>query len=105
MADPFKLVCSVCDFTTQDPAAFAEHMVAYPDHLGTFPIDAESGDLAELAKVLGILQRAADGGALPEGMEINPISEQDILDDDELSEEDKATILARLREFDEDEPE
>ena len=102
---PLKLACSACAFTTTDAAAFADHMVQQPDHFGTFALGPESGDLKELGELLATLQaHVTTGAALPEGTTVRPVSEQDILDDEELSDDDKALIIRRVRAIDDQDP-
>jgi len=95
MPTPITLNCHVCGFTTTDPDAFAAHM-AETKHLGDVPIQPESGDLAELAKVLGMIQ----GGIhlhpedLPDGMEIRRITREDIENDPDLDDAERARVLS-----------
>jgi len=91
-----------CGFNTHNPEAFAEHMLV-TQHTGDVEVEAESGNLAELTTMLGMIQRMGDpeAGELPEGMSIRRMSREDVLADDDLSEEEKAQILAA---FDDDDP-
>jgi len=95
MTKPFKLECH-CGFTTEDPQALTDHMLTNPDHFGDLKPEPETGDVADLSQLFGMVQAFAAGGELPEGAEVTPMSEQDILDDEELSDEDKQAILGRV---------
>jgi len=99
--DPFKLGCH-CGFLTTDPQAFLDHCLT-TQHIEIEP-GAETGALEELTQMFATLQRfdPTSDQELPEGMEINPVSEDDILNDDELTDEEKAEILARFAAFDDD---
>jgi hypothetical protein len=94
-----KLACP-CGFATEDPQAFLDHCLA-TQHIG-LEADPESGDVSALGEMFAQIQAFATAKAqgldvvLPEGMEMNRLSREDILTDDELSEEQKQEILERL---------
>jgi hypothetical protein len=93
--EPFKLVCH-CGFESHDAAAFVDHLLA------TRHIDVgeatEDGSVAELVEIFKTIQAsgANPDAPLPEGMEARAISREDILSDDDMSEEEKHALLARL---------
>jgi hypothetical protein len=94
---PFALVCAECDASFETAAGMMDHLLV-TRHMDV-PVDADSGDLQEFIEVLTLLQHFADAGPdaeLPEGVEIRPVSEQDILDDDELPDEVKAEFLRKM---------
>jgi hypothetical protein len=98
---PFKLACH-CGFETESPTEFADHLVA-TQHLGAGMMpEGETGELAELVDVLATIQAqaAADVAGvdleLPEGVEINRLSPEDILADDTLTDQQKQEILGRF---------
>jgi hypothetical protein len=97
-----KLACH-CGFESDIVRAFVDHCLE-TRHLG-FDLGAdaaESGALAELETVLATIQQhagAVQRGVelpLPEGVEIRPISREEILADEELSEDEKREILDRF---------
>ena len=98
----FTLACSHYDFTTQDPDAFASHMLetghVISADMASF-LRAESADLAELAHALAAIQADPDGAMeMPEGMEIRPLSREDIENDPDMPEEVRADLLRFLDE-------
>ena len=105
MTEPLKLACH-CGFVAETAQAFLDHAME-TQHI-EFGGDAESGDLASLLAMIEMIQAHATAEArggppieLPEGAEINRISEADILADDELSDEAKADLLDWMRKKDE----
>jgi len=95
MEKPFTLVCGECHAAFATADAMADHLLE-TRHMN-LPIDAESGDVREFVKAFEAIQAFAANPdlPLPEGMEINRISDDDILADEDLSDEDKAAILGR----------
>src|SRR5262245_47492317 len=93
-----SLVCP-CGFSSEDAQTFLDHMLS-TQHLN-LPVGAEGAGLAEVMTILGTIQQMGDPGfdpeRLPEGMELRHLSEEDILSDDELTDEEKAQILQGLQ--------
>jgi hypothetical protein len=97
-----KLACH-CGFES-DTAQGRVDQCLETRHLG-FDLGAgaaESGALAELETVLSTIQQHASAVQrgvelpLPDGVEIRPISREEILADEELSEDEKREILDRF---------
>ena len=95
MEKPFTLVCGECHAEFATAEAVVDHLLE-TRHMN-IPIDAESNDVREFVKAFEMIQAFAANPdlPLPEGMEINRISDDDILADEDLSDEDKAAILGR----------
>jgi hypothetical protein len=93
----FALVCAECHAKFDTAEGMMDHLLV-TRHMDV-PVNAESGAVQEFIEVLTMLQQfggAGLGAELPSGMEIRALSEQDILDDDELSDEAKADILRKI---------
>ena len=103
MTKPFGVGCH-CGFMADTPQAFLDHCLVTGHVFGDVDL-TETGALSELGEVIATLQHAAAAEAagepvtLPEGMEINALSVEDILTDDTLSDEQKDELLTRWEEL------
>jgi hypothetical protein len=92
-----KLACH-CGFSAETPQAFLDHCLE-TKHIA-FPVgDGDDGQIADLLAMLTDLQAAAsqpDDATLPDHMEIRPVSREDILADDELTDDQKHDLLTRV---------
>jgi hypothetical protein len=94
---PFALVCAECHASFETAEGMTDHLLA-TRHMNV-PVDADGGGLQGFIEMLTMLQEFAAAGPdaeLPEGVEIRPVSEQDILDDDEIPDEAKPDILRKM---------
>ena len=101
----FKLGCP-CGFLTDDPQAFLDHCLATQHVEFPFPCDADnvavvSGEaVKELLEAFAAIQNHAAGhGPLPDGMEIRPVTEAEILMDDDLPDDVKQDLLSTFAGF------
>jgi hypothetical protein len=93
---PIRLGCGQCAETFDTPDQFVDHLLV-TRHMD-IPVDAETDDVRELVTMFTQIQAIANGAPVPEGASMRKISEADIEDDDELTDEHKADLLAWMRE-------
>lgn len=97
---PFGLACH-CGFTADQPEVFIDHCLT-TKHIELPEGVSDGAGLAEFIEIFGLIQRisaqeaAGEVVELPEGMEIRPVTEADILDDDDLPDEVKQELLRRM---------
>ena len=101
MTDKLTLGCSECDFKTTEPEAFVTHMLLTGHAHAEGAIGAESGDVMELVRAISAIQTDPEGRNLPEGMEVKPVSLEEIMEDPDLPDSEKAKILAFFDKADE----
>jgi hypothetical protein len=96
MTDKKMMLKCHCGFSAETPRAFLDHALA-TKHVEFAGVE-ESGFLAELEEMIGtILAHSADPTTeLPAGAEIRQLTEEDILDDEDLTDEQKREILGRF---------